>query len=141
MSEQEASKPRRRWGGCAPAGTAAPLPLAGLLPYADDLPCPDFGLLIPLKRSPEYAEVRRQVADRRPVDAFLVDEQDHYFVFVLSAAGDAPAPYALFKMRHGFAHPLLAVLVAPDPDGRSATVTPIGRPGESLRVPLGDPEP
>ncbi|MHB1413945.1 MAG: hypothetical protein ACYC1C_01740 [Chloroflexota bacterium] len=86
-----------------------------MIPHADSLPCPDFGLLGPLKRSPEYAVLRKRVADPKPLDAFLVNAEDHYFVFALKPGeGTAEqAPCAMFKMRYDQDGPVIALVITP----------------------------
>ncbi len=120
------------------AGPAPGLALASLLPYADGLPCPDFGLLGPLKRSPEYAAVRKWVADPRPLDAFLVNAEDHYFVFALKPDSEDPSqsPYAMFTMRYDEDRPILALVITPRAGGREAEAEDIRRPGSVVVVAL-----
>jgi hypothetical protein len=55
---------------------------------ADTLPCADFGLLGPLKRSREYASIRKRVADPKPIDAWQMD-MVHYFLFQLPRPGSS----------------------------------------------------
>lgn len=103
---------------------------------ADTLPCADFGLLVPLKRSHEYASIRKRVADVKPVDAWQMD-MIHYFLFQLKPQEGAPGvepPYALFTMRWEDDTPVSARVISPDAtgnevkvldliDGRTSTIT------------------
>ncbi len=77
------------------------------------LSLPDFGLLGPLKRSPQYAAIRRRVAEPLPVDAWQLDMR-HYFVFSLRPDETAPnegAAYAIFAMQWEDDEPLTAAIV------------------------------
>jgi hypothetical protein len=91
---------------------------------ADSLPCADFGLLSSLKRSPEYASIRRRVADVKPVDAWQMD-MIHYFLFQLKpeegASGVEP-PYALFTMRWEDDGPVSARVISTDGSGKEVKV-------------------
>jgi hypothetical protein len=82
---------------------------------AQNLPCADFGLLVPLKKSAVYGSVRRRVADPKPVDAWQAEEL-HYFLFELRPADNQPAagepPYALFTMRAGSETPASASVIS-----------------------------
>jgi hypothetical protein len=117
--------------------------LADLYANADDLPCADFGLLGPLKRSPEYAGIRKRVADLKPVDAWQVNML-HYFVFQLRPSDEAPAdavtPFALFTMRWEDNEPVSAIVVTPSPSGDHAEVTNLREPKSTHTVPLGPNE-
>ncbi len=98
----------------------------------DGRPCADVALLVPLKRSAEFAAIRKRVADHHHLDAWEEDGL-HFFVFQLhptgSAAGtdgagpDAPvaaAPLAVFAMQPGLPTPHSAVVVTPGADGVEA---------------------
>src|SRR5262245_66240885 len=86
----------------------------------DELPCGDFALLVPLKRSPEYGAVRPRVADLKPMDSWQVGDL-HYFVFELrppNSADSGDEPYAaVFAMRQGQLSPVSAVVVRPRASG------------------------
>jgi len=104
------------------------------------LPCADFALLVPLKRSRPYATIRPRVADLRPVDAWEEDNL-HYFVFRLTPADPgapppAEAPLAVFVMQPGTSQPVSAVVVT----GREgqAEVSDLLRPGDVRILPLLD---
>jgi hypothetical protein len=104
---------------------------------ADDLPCADFGLLGPLKRSPEYDRVRKRVADPKPIDAWRIADEN-YFVFELKApADDATASsFALFKMLWDYDSPRLAVIVTKRPDAKEVEVSAVEQPDRVQKVPL-----
>ena len=109
-----------------------------LYEVADSLPCADFGLLAPLKRSPEYAAIRRRVADPKPVDAWQMDML-HYFLFPLPAVkepANGEAPYALFTMRWEDNGPVSALVITPHADGKQAEVVDLRQPGTVSTVPL-----
>jgi hypothetical protein len=91
---------------------------------ADTLPCADFGLLMPLKRSPEYASIRKQVSDVKPVDAWQLD-MIHYFLFELKPmelAHRAESPYALFAMQWEKDGPVSARVISTRSAGNEVTV-------------------
>ena len=106
---------------------------------ADDLPCADFGLLGPLKRSPEYASIRKRVANPKPVDAWQAD-MVHYFLFELKPVEDAPAttevPFALFSMAWEDDGPVSALVITPDASGEQAEVVNLRQPGSIQTVSL-----
>ena len=80
---------------------------------SESLPLPDFGLLGPLKRSPQYAAIRRRVAEPLPIDAWQFDMR-HYFVFSLRPDATPPndgAAYAIFAMQWEDDEPVAAVVV------------------------------
>ena len=100
---------------------------------ADDQPCPDVKLLVPLKRSPQFAAIRRRVADPHHSDAWVEDGL-HFFVYQLHPAegagtgppganGGAPgpsaaqAPVAVFAMHPESSTVHSAVVVTPGPGG------------------------
>jgi hypothetical protein len=109
----------------AARGATAVAGIAGQ--HLDDnegLPCADFALLVPLKRSGEYGMIRRRVADPKPVDAWQLHGV-HYFVFGLRGepgAAGAEEPLALFAIRHGEPAPSCAVIVTAGPNGDAASV-------------------
>lgn len=86
----------------------------------ETFPLPDFGLLGPLKRSHEYASIRRRVAEPMPIDAWQMDLL-HYFIFQLRPDENAPAgedaTYALFTMRWEDDGPVSALIITPDTGG------------------------
>lgn len=109
--------------------------------YLDDndgLPCADFKLLAPLKRSAEYRAIRPRVSEIKPLDAWQLDAL-HYFVFALKRPADAPAdagdPVALFIMGTDPA-PISALVIAPKPDGAQADVQDLRKPGAPFKVRL-----
>ena len=119
---------------CEAAKLAAAQRATGqLAPDADVIKSPDFGLLGPLKRSPEYAEMRKRVAEPMPIDAWEMD-MVHYFIFQLKPLEDAPAgaepPYVLFEMRYEDYGPLSVLLITPKPNGEEAEVVNLRAPGD-----------
>ena len=114
--------------------------LAGEYLDADDgFPCADFSLLVPLKRSREYATLRRRVADPKPLDAWQVD-QLHYFVFELrpvrGADGLDATPVALFVMASNGRAPTSVLLVGPGREAGKAQVTDLRRPDAPFTIHL-----
>ena len=109
---------------------------------ADSLPCADFEFLKPLKLSPQYAAIRKRVANPKPVDAWQAN-LIHTFVFQLKPAADAPAdagvPYALFSMSFDYDGPAKAVVITPDVSGIHVQVENLLQPGVVQTVPLGEP--
>jgi hypothetical protein len=104
---------------------------------ADTLPCADFGLLVPLKRSPEYASIRNRVADPKPADAWQMD-MIHYFLFQLKPEEDTPgvqAPYALFTMRWEDNGPVSARVISADFTGGEVKVLDL-RDGTTSTIPI-----
>ncbi len=105
---------------------------------AAHLPCADFALLVPLKRSRPYAAVRHRVADPKPVDAW--EEEDlHYFVFRLrpqeaDRTKSDEDPLAVFVMHHDTTIPVSAVVVTSRDE--QAEVSDLLRPGEVRILPL-----
>jgi len=91
----------------------------------DDLPCADVALLVPLKRSAEFARIRKRVADHHHLDSWQEDGL-HFFVFQLRHAegtdAEAEAPVAVFTMHPELAPPLAAVVVTPGPRGTEAEI-------------------
>ncbi len=80
------------------------------------------------------------MADPKPLDAFLVNARDHYFVFRLKPETEAPdrIPYAMFKMRHDEDRPILAVVITPQEGGGEVEVAEIRRPSSVIMVALTD---
>lgn len=67
-----------------------------------------------MKRSPEYAAVRKGIADPKPVDAWQAHGL-HYFVFQMAKVdGITEGPYALFTMRWEDERPVSAMIVTPN---------------------------
>lgn len=117
------------------ASTGQPIEGA-VISYADgdQLPCADYGLLVPLKRSRAYGVVRKRVADLKPVDAWLHDGL-HFFNFALKPLNginghlengaattlETPAAHetsmAVFAMYPGLSQPVSAVVVTPRAGG------------------------
>ena len=109
------------------AGSAASHnPFVDPLQDADNLPCADFGLLGPLKRSAEYSGI----------DAWRL-EMVHYFVFELRPeAEDASTPYALFTMRWEDHAPMSAIIITPNAEEKQAEMIDLRRPGVIQTLPL-----
>jgi hypothetical protein len=106
----------------------------------DDLPCADVKLLVPLKRSAEFARIRKRVADPHHLDSWQEDGL-HFFTFLLypaeaAEANGADAPVAVFTMHPELAAPLAAVVVAPQANGAEAKVTDLRAPDSAYTVPL-----
>ena len=118
---------------------------------AEELPCADVALLVPLKRSADFAAVRRRVADHHHRDSWLEDGL-HFFVFQLHAAGGgaagagtngaapgrpaAQAPVAVFAMRPGSTTPHSAVVVTPSSDGAEAEIMDLREPDRVYTAPV-----
>ena len=110
---------------------------------ADDLPCADSAFLVPLKRSPEFRELRPQLAGKPPhpvVDSWL-DDGFHFFIFMLAPVrGPNGAPsdgaVAVFAMHPESAEPVSAVTVVPTGSGSDAEITDLRPPGGSYLAPL-----
>jgi hypothetical protein len=105
----------------------------------DNLPCADYGLLVPLKRSREYRTVRKRVADLRPIDAWE-QEGFHFFVFVLRTADGADVtlpepPVAVFAMHPEVQEPVSAVVVTPSSDGAEAEIRNVREPDSAYTAP------
>ena len=106
----------------------------------DDLPCADYALLVPLKRSRAYGAVRKRVADPRPADAWR-QEGFHFFVFELRVAVGADAvlpepPLAVFAMHPEVKEPVSAVVVTPGRDGAEAEIRDLREPGSGYTAPI-----
>ena len=104
----------------------------------DGLPCADYALLVPLKRSRAYGAVRRRVAEHLPADAWR-QEGFHFFVFPLRPAEGAegpPAepPLAVFAMHPEEKDPVSAVVVTAGPD--RAEVRDLREPERAYTVPI-----
>jgi hypothetical protein len=109
---------------------------------ADSLPCADFEFLKPLKLSPQYAAIRKRVANPKPLDAWQAN-LIHYFVFQLKPAADAQAdadaPFALFSMSFDYDGPAKALVITPDASGTYVQVENLLHPGVVQTVPLKEP--
>jgi hypothetical protein len=101
-------------------------PIVSLYDAADSLPCADFALLARLKRSPEYASIRKRVADAKPVDAWQLNMLN-YFLFQLRPLKDV-TPFALFTMSWEHDRPISALLITPDAEGKHAQVVNLRQP-------------
>ncbi len=108
---------------------------------SDDLPCADNALLVPLKRSAEYASIRRRVADPRAIDSWLEDGL-HFFVFELKPVAAkkahlaAEAPLAVFAMHPQAPIPISAVVVTPTGNGEQAEIRDLRDPDSPYTVPV-----
>ncbi|MGN6675594.1 MAG: carboxypeptidase regulatory-like domain-containing protein [Thermomicrobiales bacterium] len=136
--------------GAALSYGAVPDQDAGTPATNGNAPCPDLKLLAPLKRSAEFATIRRRVADHHHLDAW-VDDSLHFFVFLLRPeAASAPAatngagphvaaadgPVAVFAMRPDTASVHSAVVVTSDATGAAASILDLRNPERSDTVPL-----
>ena len=104
---------------------------------ADDLPCADAALLVPLKKSPEYRTIRPRVASPRAIDSWQEDGL-HFFVFQLRAVNGvqstpADPPVAVFCMHTQATMPISAVVVTPSPSGEEAEIMNLREP-ESVYI-------
>lgn len=117
-------------------GTAA----QRLCSAGDDLPCADFALLAPLKRSSDYRAIRKRVADPKPIDAWQFNGA-HYFLFSLRADDGRPdgvsQQVAMFQMRWDLDDPASALLVTPSDEGTAALVVNLRAPEQVHIVALG----
>ena len=122
--------------------------------------CPDYSLLVPLKRSAAYGAIRRRVADLRPVDGWQ-DGGQHYFVFRLrphdstngvppgsaaTASGEAyesrraheeVETLAVFVMVAGGLAPISAVTITAGVSDEEAQVVDLLQPAQAHRLALG----
>jgi hypothetical protein len=106
--------------------------VAERLGVEDNLPCADYGLLTPLKRSKDYRAIRKRVADLHPADAWQ-QEGFHFFVFVLRAEHGTNSvvpepPVAVFAMHPAEKQPVSAVVVTPSSDGAEAEIRNVRQP-------------
>ena len=111
----------------------------------DDLPCADYALLVPLKRSRAYGAVRKRVADLRPADAWR-QEGFHFFVFDLRPTDGGPdagaagarteGPVADFAMHPEATEPVSAVVVTPGVGDGAAEIVNLLRPESAYTAPL-----
>ena len=106
----------------------------------DDLPCGDVTLLVPLKRSAEFAAIRRRVANHHHLDSWQ-DDDLHFFVFQLKAAEGvettpADPPVAVFAMHPEFSVPVSAVVVTPSPSGAEAEIRDLRAPDSVYTAPV-----
>jgi hypothetical protein len=117
----------------------------------EEQPCADVTLLVPLKRSAEFAAIRRRVADPHHSDAWVEDGL-HFFVYQLHPvedAGQAPpgangaapgrptaqAPVAVFAMDPASSTVHSAVVVTSGPDGAEAEVRDLRAPESAYTLP------
>ena len=129
-------------------GPSAAVPAGG--GTGDEQPCPDAKLLVPLKRSPEFAAVRRRVADPHHSDAWVEDGL-HFFVFQLHplegaspngtngsarGRGAAQAPVAVFAMHPESSTVHSAVVVTPGPNGAEAEIMNLREPDSVYTAPV-----
>jgi hypothetical protein len=114
--------------------------LGGFAGAPDDLAgylCADIALLVPLKRSEQYVQIRTQVADPRPADTWQ-DEGLHYYVFELRSKNKSAkhSPVALFTMLPGEPVPVLALVIKRDAKTRKANVVDLKQPRKKHTVQL-----
>ena len=106
----------------------------------DELPCADAKLLVPVKRSAEFAGIRKRVADQHHLDSWQEDDV-HFFVFLLhpeAGAGADPAnpPVAVFAMHPAYREPVSAVVVTPRSGGAEAEIQDLRVPGSVYTAPV-----
>ena len=96
----------------------------------------------PLKRSAEYAAIRKRVANPKPLDAWQANLV-HYFVFQLHPAANTPdgsgTPFALFSLSWDHDGPSMAIVMTPDASGTYVVVENLLQPGVVQTVPLKEP--
>ena len=114
--------------------------IASQFAAGDDLPCADAKLLVPVKRSAEFARIRKRVADHHHLDSWQEDDV-HFFVFLLHPAPDSTAdpanpPVAVFAMHADFADPISAVVVTPSQDGAAAEIQDLRLPDNVYTTPV-----
>jgi hypothetical protein len=114
--------------------------IASQFAAGDDLPCADVKLLVPLKRSAEFAAIRRRVADHHHLDSWQ-DDDLHFFVFLLHPKEGVEAdpknpPVAVFAMHPEIDVPLSAVVVTPKDRGVQAEIQDINAPDEAYTAPI-----
>ena len=95
---------------------------------------------MPLKRSAEYAGIRRRVAHPRAIDSWQ-EEGLHYFVFQLKAAEGAEAtpettPVAVSAMHPTMTEPVSAVVITPTGSGDQAEVVNLRDPDQPYTLPI-----
>ncbi|MBI3972690.1 MAG: hypothetical protein HY332_15540 [Chloroflexi bacterium] len=118
----------------------------------DQLPCADYELLVPLKRSREYGAIRKRVEDLKPADAWRHGGL-HFFSFALKAvdgidgtsghaangvpnplelsASASEPPVAVFAMYPGSKQPISAVVVSPTSDGKEPRIEDLRQPEDT----------
>ena len=112
----------------------------------DNLPCADFALLVPLKKSSEYRTIRPRIANPKAIDSWQ-EEGLHFFVFELKSTNGATVhpsdlPVAVFTMHPAEVAPVSVVVVTPSPDGAEAEVVDLRQPDSAYTAPLlGDDHP
>ena len=95
---------------------------------------------MPLKRSAEFATIRRRVADHHHLDSWQ-DDDLHFFVFLLHPAEGVEAdpknpPVAVFAMHPEIGMPLSAVIVTPKNGGVQAEVQDLREPETVYTAPI-----
>jgi hypothetical protein len=99
--------------------------------------------LVPLKRSPEFRQIRPGLLGRaphHPVDSWQEDGF-HFFVFAVTANGvnlsttTNQTPVAVFAMHHDVGEPVSGVIVTPREDG-TAEVRSLRDPDVTYSAPL-----
>jgi hypothetical protein len=96
---------------------------------------------VPLKRSREYASIRKRVADPKPFDTWLASN-DSYFVFEMRSDEESPTPsVALFRMRWEDDGPVTAIIITPRAGTDEVDVHDLSRPGTTYSVRLSDDPP
>jgi hypothetical protein len=110
---------------------------------ADALPCADFALLVPLKKSPEYRTIRPRIANPKAIDSWQ-EEGLHFFIFELKPANGAAVdpsktPVAVFTMHPEEPAPISVVVVTPSTSGAEAEVEDLRQPERAYMAPyFGD---
>ena len=103
---------------------------------------------MPLKRSPEFSELRPRLAGEapHPVSDSWLDDEFHFFVFALAARDEGEGAIsdangvAVFAMHPEKPDPVSAITVVPSENGAEAEVTNLSAPGDSYMMYLR-PEP
>ena len=107
---------------------------------ADDLPCADFTLLAPLKKSADYRTIRPRIANPQAIDSWQEDDL-HFFVFELRAAEGAASsaaepPVTVFTMHPEEPAPISVVVVTPSASGEEAEIMDVRQPETAYSVPV-----
>ena len=95
---------------------------------------------MPLKRSAEFAAIRRRMADHHYLDSWE-DDDLHFFVFLLHPAEGVEAdpknpPVAVFAMHPEIEIPVSAVVVTPTDRGLQAEIQDIRQPESAYTAPV-----
>ena len=107
---------------------------------ADDLPCADFALLVPLKKSPEYRTLRPRIANVQAIDSWQ-EEGLHFFVFALKppdAGGGESDPIRrspCSRCTRRSPRRISVVVVTPSADGAEAEVVDLRQPDSAYTAP------